>query len=124
MGVQFDIDQFATDDARSMAKRLAGHLGVSEAFITEEALRTQMECFGMIPARDEGTRRAVILAEHLRRKREALPPEQRAEREREVARRMEAIRDIQRRVAELPVLDPRPIEEIMRDIYDEDGIPK
>ncbi len=29
-----------------------------------------------------------------------------------------------REISKLPVLDPRPIQEIMDDMYDEDGLPK
>lgn len=116
MGVQFD-----TEKTRSMAKELSDRLGVSEAFIVEEALQTQMERLHMRPERDEGTRRAVIIAEQLRAR---VPPEQREEHERRRAEFMEHIRRIQSEVAALPVLDPRPIEEIMRDMYDEDGLPK
>lgn len=119
MGVQFD-----TEKARSMARELADRLGVSEAFIVEEALRTQMESVGLIPKRDEGTRRAVIMGEQQRERVARLPPAEREEHERRRAKFMADIRDIQRQVAALPVLDPRPIEEIMRDMYDADGLPK
>lgn len=37
---------------------------------------------------------------------------------------MKAIRDIQKRFAELPVLDSRSMDEIMADMYDENGLPK
>ena len=43
------------------------------------------------------------------------------ERERDVARRMEAIRQIQERVAKLPILDHRSADEILG--YDENGLP-
>lgn len=59
----------------------------------------------------EAVRKA--LAERLKRVSEAPEAERR--------RRIEAIRDLQRRFAELPVEDPRPIDEILA--YDEHGLP-
>ena len=55
----------------------------------------------------------TALAERLKRVSEAPEAERR--------RRIEAIRDLQRRFAELPVEDPRPIDEILA--YDEHGLP-
>ena len=69
-------------------------------------------------------RQARLLSEYIRRKWALLPPEERQAKEREAERRMQVMRQIQDSIARLPVLDARPIGEIMRDIYDEDGIPK
>jgi antitoxin VapB len=38
--------------------------------------------------------------------------------------RLQSIREIQKRFAELPVLDNRSMDEIMEDMYDENGLPK
>lgn len=119
MGVQFD-----TEEARRMAKELADRLGVSETFIVEESLRTQMEAVGLLPRRDPGVRSAAIIVEQIRERVARLPPDEREAHQRRTVERMEILREIQDSVARLPVLDPRPIEEIVRDIYDEDGIPK
>ena len=38
--------------------------------------------------------------------------------------RLQEIREIQKRFAELPVMDNRGMDEIMEDMYDENGLPK
>lgn len=116
MGVHIDSEEY-----ERQARRLADHRGTSVDKALTDLLRRELEREGLSEAEDPGVRQARLLSEHFRKQWELLPPEEREARELESARRMEAIRDIQRRVAELPVLDPRPIDEV---IYDEDGLPK
>lgn len=119
MGVHIDSEEY-----ERQARRLADHRGTSVDEALSDLLRRELEREGLIPPEDEGVRRAKLMVEHFRAKRALLPPEEREAKEREIARRVEALTRIQREIAALPVLDPRPMEEIMRDIYDEDGIPK
>lgn len=116
MGVLIDSEEY-----ERQARRLADHRGTSVDQALTDLLRRELEREGLTEAEDPGVRQARLLSEHFRKQWALLPPKEREARERESARRMEAIRGIQRRVAELPVLDPRPIDEI---IYDEDGLPK
>lgn len=44
-------------------------------------------------------------------------------RRKEVERRRKVLEDVQRRVALLPLLDPRPLSAIMDEMYDENGLP-
>ena len=78
-----------------------------ERFLREEAERTGAEPVDVL-------RR--FLPRPLRPEEEAgeVPPE-------EQARRAAVIREIQESVAKLPVLDPRPMDELLG--YDDDGLP-
>lgn len=95
--------------------------GVSEGFVLEELLRRELEQRGSIPARDEGARRAMLIAEQIWG---AIPAEERKEREKLAWELRQELREIQDEIAALPVLDPRSAEEVMRDLYDEDGLPR
>lgn len=118
MGVHIDSEEYERH-----ARRLADHRGTSVDEALTDLLRRELEREGLTEE-DPGIRQARLLSEHIRKQWALLPLQEREAKERESARRMQAIREIQQRVAKLPVLDPRPIEEIMRDLYDEDGIPK
>ena len=78
----------------------------TEALIRELALR---DGISLTEAVERGVRSLLGDPEELRRQ------------ERE--QRLKAIRAIVDHVATLPVLDPRPLQEIMDDMYDEHGLP-
>ena len=116
MGVHIDSEEY-----ERQARRLADHRGTSVDEALGDLLRRELEREGLIAPEDEGVRRAKLMVEQLRAKRALLPPEEQEERRRGDDDFMAGVRDLQRRVAELAVLDPRPADEI---IYDEDGLPK
>lgn len=116
MGMVIDNDEF-----ERLAHQLADRRGTSVNTALTDLLRRELEREGSATPEDEGVRRAKLMVEQFRKKYALLPPEEQEERSRREEEFMAAISDIQRRVAELPVLDPRPIDEI---VYDEDGLPK
>ena len=119
MGVHIDSEEY-----ERQARRLARHRGMRVDEALTDLLRRELEREGLTEEDDPGIRQARLLSQHIRKKWALLPPEERQAKEREAERRMEVMREIQDSIARLPVLDARPIEEIMRDVYDEDGIPK
>lgn len=92
MGINLDSAEL------DMARQLALHQGTTLDGAVGAALRRDMERQG------------------LKERREPTPEE----RERQSQQTRAVIRDIQERVAKLPILDPRPYREIL---YDEDGLP-
>ena len=78
----------------------------TEAVIRELALR---DGISLTEAVDRGVRSLLGDPEELRRQHRE--------------RKLKAIEEIVAHVATLPVLDPRPLQEIMNDMYDEHGLP-
>lgn len=110
-----------TDQAQDHLRRLAAHRGVSEERALGDALMHALEEELSRGASGEWRRRAT---EALEQYKASIPAEERGERERQAAEFMEVVSGIQERVSAMPVLDPRSAEEIGRDLYDEDGLPR
>ena len=119
MGVQFE-----SEDTQRRSRMLAERWGVTEEYAIGNLLQRELEREGLLPPEDEGVRRARLMAEHHRRRVAQLPPDEQEAHRRRVDEFKAMIRGIQERVAALPLLDSRLSEEIMRDMYDEDGLPK
>ena len=119
MGVHIDSDEYERH-----ARRLADHRGTTVDEALTGLLRRELEQEGLIDPEDEGVRRARLIDKWQEERLALLPPDEREERLRQAEEFMAVVRGIQDRVAAMPVLDPRSSEEIMRDMYDEDGLPK
>jgi hypothetical protein len=62
-----------------------------------------------------------LLLDLLRREKDRLEGDRRAAEERRIEQALAAMRKLQDTWSKLPVIDPRPIEEILQ--FDEDGLP-
>ena len=110
-----------TGQAEEYLRKLAAHRGVSEERALGDALLHALEEVVTHDRSEEWRREAMEAIEQYKA---SIPPEERAERERQAAEFLEVVHGIQERVAAMPVLDPRSGEEIERDLYDEDGLPR
>lgn len=111
-----------------LAERLAARRGASVEEALTELVRSELAREGALPEGDGNSAEAEV--DEARRARAfqmleeriaLLPPKERDERRRSGRNFLEMTWRIQKEVRALPVLDPRPIDELL---YDEDGLPK
>lgn len=123
MGVHIDSDEF-----ERLARELADRRGTTVDQALTDLVRRELERDIRLSERretvgesdDQDERRAqgfALLEERIA----LLPSEERDERRRSGRNFLEAVWKVQREIAALPVLDPRPIDELL---YDEDGLPR
>lgn len=110
-----------TDQAEDYLRRLAAHRGVTEERALGDALLHALE---EAMARDHSEEWRRQAAEVIEQYKASIPPEEREARERQATEFLDVVSGIQERVSAMPILDSRSAEEIGRDLYDEDGLPR